>query len=1365
MSRKNIMKKWASSFVSLTFLALTSCGPPPAASPPPVPVPITGNNTNTVVNPGTSIVTPDPNATLPPTAISIPDSSTPTAPRPATPLAPDSTSTSSDFNISTTTLGTGVVNNSYTATLTTGSGSTPFTWAISSGSLPPGISLDSNTGTISGTPSTEGTYNFTISVSEGGGQSATRSYVLLVTQTSSSLDIATSALSSGALNDSYDQTLFVSGGQGPYAWSITSGRLPQGLSLDSSTGIISGTPSVVETQTFDVKVSDSNGSADTQELSITVNKVASTLAITNAEIPKATLNLVYETNCPCGTICPSTTLQASGNTSQTLTWAIATGTTPTGTSTTSLPTGMTFNTSTGAITGTPTTAGEIGTYSYTFQVTDSDGNSGSRVLSLDLVRSQIFDFTPKSAGHGHAVTLRMDAVDAVLGNNTVKFGNVTATGVSVNNVPACKEIVVEVPVGAPLSLVSHQITPNTDVATSNIPFVPHEVIINEVLTNPDSASNQFVELKNLGTTPTNIAGWSICYTATGTNPATAPLNTTPVLCSQIPSNTPPLGVAQVITLNLNATGSNSANTLYAHGNSNLYNNGALFATENAANEMRFLNGSFTEVVLCSDSGINCSSTAPLPAASIIQDYLQFGAAGGGNEANAVAARIWPVGTSIAINTIATDIDSANLSDGLVNSGAAGLLVTAGSGANFAVNDVVIVDTTTNNGGTTANVNVNRVERTVTASSANNVQINSPVLTAAIQAGNTGDGQGAGNGILVDANTLFNVNDQVIASGSAPLMITGKPTTPNILIELNGRVSANIDNTNNDDGFGVINTDGLLLDAGGSNLFTVGQTVRFDRGTTGALFNIVRTVAAVSTATNRVKLNAAVSSLPISASNTGDGTPGNGVLVTTPNTEWRDAIGNEDPILVNGIARTILSDNPPTSNGLLAGNTLIEYAATAANALTNTTINAANPDAGASSGIHVASTTGFATGDTVKVNSGVNRTISSIQFTNGGTEPRLVLDSDVKSTAQATNTGDGSTLINGILLDDVSAYTAPFITPGAGGALDLSVVFRGQTLLVDDVDIPNNKIMLVAPLASATAAGGSATTIQLAAGEGTKFQNSDHVNLIGTFTPRSLALSGVAGDVLTIPTTSGTIAAGNAGNLTLTVDSTAGMVTNDNITIGTLTFNDVTVASATTLTLGAALQVSVSACAGTCDGTAGNELTIADAEADTVAALIAAGGTVKVDFTGIGANGVSQVLSVNTGTDQLILQAALATPLTAGNAPPQNNRGLIPGGQSFNAIHDGGGVINVIPRSDDFLLAEGTVTKVETTGTINLVPNDDLAVRSTLSVVPTTGTINLVPSCAPAACTVGTVKKKLSFQYDGNGNAITDYSFVTPTAGS
>jgi hypothetical protein len=165
------------------------------------------------------------------------------------------------------------------------------------------------------------------------------------------LAITTTSLPDAVVGEPYNATLEAAGGTEPYSWSISEDTLPDGLTLDPDTGVIScgnvtAGPGVYN---FTVKVEDSSTppQTDTQPLSITV---ASALAITTTSLPDAVMGLSY-----------NATLEAAGGT-EPYTWRLSDNT--------SLPDGFELDSSTGVISSDNVTA-EPGTYEFTVQVEDS----------------------------------------------------------------------------------------------------------------------------------------------------------------------------------------------------------------------------------------------------------------------------------------------------------------------------------------------------------------------------------------------------------------------------------------------------------------------------------------------------------------------------------------------------------------------------------------------------------------------------------------------------------------------------------------------------------------------------------------------------------------------------------------------------------------------------------------------------------------------------------------------------------------------------------------------------------------------------------------------------------------------------------
>jgi hypothetical protein len=164
------------------------------------------------------------------------------------------------------------INTAYTASLTATGGTAPYTWKVSSGALPSGLSL-SAAGVISGTPTVSGSSSFTAQVVDGGSPSQNATISLQLQISGGPLRITTTALPGGQEGMPYSFQLSATGGVPPYVWSIDpNSPLPGGLTLSSS-GLISGTPKGPSNSTprFTVTASVNPEAA---ELNLFINPVA-----------------------------------------------------------------------------------------------------------------------------------------------------------------------------------------------------------------------------------------------------------------------------------------------------------------------------------------------------------------------------------------------------------------------------------------------------------------------------------------------------------------------------------------------------------------------------------------------------------------------------------------------------------------------------------------------------------------------------------------------------------------------------------------------------------------------------------------------------------------------------------------------------------------------------------------------------------------------------------------------------------------------------------------------------------------------------------------------------------------------------------
>jgi hypothetical protein len=274
-------------------------------------------------------------------------------------------------NIATLSLPTGektIVYSGVTLTLQAGTGTAPLTWSAP-GLSASGLTLNTSTGAISGTPTAGGSFPVTITVVDNAGASTSKPYTLVIAQTPT---VSATTFPQWTANlPNYPAPLLTgSGGTAPYTF--TSTALPAGLTL-SSGGAISGTPTAAGTTNFTVTIHDSLGATATQNDSITINAAPQ---ITTLSLPNASVGVAY----------PTTTVVGTGGT-PTLGWS-ATG----------LPTGLSMS-GAGVISGTPTVTGTFS--SVVVKLTDGVGAFTTQTYSVTISAGPTVTSTsPASRGQG-----------------------------------------------------------------------------------------------------------------------------------------------------------------------------------------------------------------------------------------------------------------------------------------------------------------------------------------------------------------------------------------------------------------------------------------------------------------------------------------------------------------------------------------------------------------------------------------------------------------------------------------------------------------------------------------------------------------------------------------------------------------------------------------------------------------------------------------------------------------------------------------------------------------------------------------------------------------------------------------------------
>ena len=185
----------------------------------------------------------------------------------------------------------GVVEQSYRIQLRARGGQEPYSWDLSTPSLPEGLLLDESSGEIKGTAISPGPYDFSVRVTDSSSpaETAMRYFTLVVAEP---LLLETTSLSRAVLRFPYHMRLQARGGTLPLKWDVVGGSLPTGLYLDNLTGLLAGTPSQAGEFRFTVQVADAGGPSQAQTRTF-VTKVVAPLTVDWKRPPQTEAGGIY----------------------------------------------------------------------------------------------------------------------------------------------------------------------------------------------------------------------------------------------------------------------------------------------------------------------------------------------------------------------------------------------------------------------------------------------------------------------------------------------------------------------------------------------------------------------------------------------------------------------------------------------------------------------------------------------------------------------------------------------------------------------------------------------------------------------------------------------------------------------------------------------------------------------------------------------------------------------------------------------------------------------------------------------------------------------------------------------------------------
>nr|WP_100877043.1 putative Ig domain-containing protein [Janthinobacterium sp. 64] len=309
-------------------------------------------------------------------------------------------------------LGNGTINIPYSATISASGGTAPYTFAITSGSLPAGLSLNTATGALSGTPIAIGTANLTISVADDNSVTSSKPYTLVI---GVQAPVANAVSATVAANSSANPiTLSLGGGT---ATSVTVATAASHGTATASGTAITYTPTAGYSGTDSFTYTATNAGGTSSAATVTITVSAPILTLTPASLGNGTTGTPY-----------SATISAAGGTAP-YSFAITSG---------SLPAGLILNTATGALSGTPTASGAA---NLTITATDANSVTSSKpytlVIGVQAPVANAVSATVAANSSANPITLSLGGGTAtsVTVATAASHGTATASGTAITYTP------------------------------------------------------------------------------------------------------------------------------------------------------------------------------------------------------------------------------------------------------------------------------------------------------------------------------------------------------------------------------------------------------------------------------------------------------------------------------------------------------------------------------------------------------------------------------------------------------------------------------------------------------------------------------------------------------------------------------------------------------------------------------------------------------------------------------------------------------------------------------------------------------------------------------------------------------------------